>query len=60
MAVSKKIVAAIQQMAESLKEENEIADPIRDEVFNLLQVLPHCTVVYYPIQSEAVEDGCDG
>ncbi|MGN0161355.1 MAG: ImmA/IrrE family metallo-endopeptidase [Lachnospiraceae bacterium] len=61
MALSKKVIAEIRNLIQELKKENGITvDIVRDEVFNILQGMPHCTVVYYPIESEAVEDGCDG
>jgi hypothetical protein len=55
------VVKEIRNLIDELKTENGIIDEVvRDGVFNILQNLPDCTLVYYPIESEAVEEGCDG
>lgn len=56
------IIKEIQQLTKKIKAENELIDRevIRDDVFNILQKIPNCIVVYYPIETEASEDGCDG
>lgn len=60
---TRKVIKEIQKLAEELKNQSGIFENngiIRDDVFNILQQIENCTVVYYPIESEASEDGCDG
>ncbi len=56
-----RITAEIQKLTFEIKRENDLVEKlIRDDVFNVLQNMADCIVVYYPIPSEASEDGCDG
>lgn len=60
--MDKELINEIQNLTQKLKKENDLVnkDIIRDDVFNVLQGLPNCIVVYYPLDTEANEDGCDG
>ena len=57
-----RLIDEIQKLTNEIKIENKIENKeiIRDDVFNILQNLPDCIVLYYPIDLEADEDGCDG
>lgn len=60
--MDKKVIKEIQKLAEKIIKDNNLNDKtvIRDDVFNILQNIPNCIVIYYPIDTEANEDGCDG
>ena len=60
--MEEQVIRAIQELTSEIKKENGLTENavIRDDVFGILQGIPNCTVVYYPIESEADEDGCDG
>ena len=62
MSINSNVIKKIQFLTEKIKKENDLSsiETIRDDVFNILQNLPDCTVVYYPLEEEAHEDGCDG
>lgn len=60
--MEEKLIKGIQVLTTKIKKENDLEENslIRDEVFNILQKLPDCNVLYYPLSEEANEDGCDG
>lgn len=62
MSMNDRIVAEIKRLVDKIKDENDLTTEkvIRDNVFNILQNIPDCIVLYYPIEEEANEDGCDG
>lgn len=56
-----KIVEEIKNLTMKIKKENDLKeDVIREDVFNILQGITNCMVLYYPMNDEANEDGCDG
>ncbi len=56
-----RIIKEIQRLTTEIKNENNLNEKvIRDDVFNVLQKMPNCKVLYYPLDEEADEDGCDG
>lgn len=59
--MEKRVIKEIQNLTKLIKKENQLKeDIIREDVFNILLNNPNCMVLFYPIASEANEDGCDG
>lgn len=59
--MNKNIIKEIQKLTEEIKKEYHYDERvIRDDVFNILQKNSDCMVLYYSMEDEATEDGCDG